>query len=335
MGTCDYCGLEEASLFPPVQLRESFGLLMEAYYEDAEGVSLIRALRDDWGLFHDEMTDATAQELLADVLGDREFVGSTFSPIAVDDSVSFERWEVLRAELMHQNRWFLGAPLDEERLRYLLSLLIAPENLFEVPWYRARLLGYEDSFDLEAMSAPPKHLAGHGRANPAGIPYLYLGSTAQTAIAEVRPHTGHRACVATFEFSGDLRIVDLRDPARLVSPFLEEDAEQIARLRSGIPFLQQLGEELTRPVLPDSAAYEYTPSQYLCEFIKKAGYDGVLYRSSVGDGMNLALFEPIHATGGVVIQVVKSVTVVLADDPDTEGSTAAVTRLRESRGSSG
>jgi hypothetical protein len=64
--------------------------------------------------------------------------------------------------------------------------------------------------------------------------------------------------------------------------------------------LERLGEELTRPVLPSGAAIDYIPSQYLCEFIKKSGFDGVVYRSSVSDGINLALFNPEKATGGTV-----------------------------------
>ena len=36
------------------------------------------------------------------------------------------------------------------------------------------------------------------------------------------------------------------------------------RLRADLPFLERLGDELTRPVLPQSAALDYTPSQYLC-----------------------------------------------------------------------
>lgn len=63
-------------------------------------------------------------------------------------------------------------------------------------------------------------------------------------------------------------------------------------MRGDLPFLERLGDELTRPVLPQAAAIDYTPSQYLCEFIKKCGYQGVLYRSSVSDGINLALFDP-------------------------------------------
>jgi hypothetical protein len=83
-------------------------------------------------------------------------------------------------------------------------------------------------------------------------------------------------------------------------------------LRADIAFLERLGEELTRPVLPRGAAIDYVPSQYLCEFIKKSGYDGVVYRSSVSAGINLALFDPSRAVPGVVATYsVDSVTVVV------------------------
>jgi hypothetical protein len=152
------------------------------------------------------------------------------------------------------------------------------------------------------MGVPPKRIASHGRANPAGIPYLYLGSTDETAISEIRPHTGEMACVARFRTADGLKIVDLRRPRTMVSPFLLDDAEDIGRMRNDLPFLERLGDELTRPVIPQSAAVEYTPSQYLCEFIKNGGYDGVIYRSSVSDGINLALFDPTKATCEEVMQ---------------------------------
>ena len=94
-----------------------------------------------------------------------------------------------------------------------------------------------------------------------------------------------------------IRAVDLRDPREQVSPFILSDAEEISQLRADLPLLERLGEELTKPVLPSGAAFEYIPSQYLCEFIKKSGFDGVLYRSSVSDGMNFALFRPDTAVG--------------------------------------
>jgi hypothetical protein len=73
-------------------------------------------------------------------------------------------------------------------------------------------------------------------------------------------------------------------------------------MRNDLPFLERLGDELTRPVVPQSAAIDYTPSQYLCEFIKNCGYKGVIYRSSVSNGINLALFDPALALCGAVTQ---------------------------------
>ena len=87
-----------------------------------------------------------------------------------------------------------------------------------------------------------------------------------------------------------------------MSPFLLADARDIGRMRSDLPFLERLGDELTRPVVPQAGAIDYTPSQYLCEFIKKCGYNGVVYRSSVSEGINLALFDPGMAQCGTVTQ---------------------------------
>ena len=201
---------------------------------------------------------------------------------------------------MYKNRYFPESNLDGERLEGLLAQLQADD----VPdvWYRARIQRDEIPFPIEKMGAPSNRDTSHGRANPPGIPYLYLGSKEETAVSEIRPHTGELACVADFTLPHDLKLVDLRNPRRLISPFLFGDEDQIASVRNDIPFIERLGQELTRPILPQGAAIDYVPSQYLCEFIKKAGYDGVIYSSSVGDGMNLALFDPSMAMPGMVRQ---------------------------------
>jgi RES domain len=203
----------------------------------------------------------------------------------------------LRDEMMYRNRWFIDMNIDTARLRQLLDLLLVQD--LPRHWYRARIRTGDDTFPIDKMGAPPKRLASHGRANPAGIPYLYVGSKPETATAEIRPHTGEVACVADFTIP-NIRAVDLRNPRKLVSPFIWSDASVIGQLRADLPFLERLGEELTRPVLPQGAAIDYIPSQYLCEFIKKSGFDGVVYRSSVSDGINLALFDPDKAIGGAV-----------------------------------
>ena len=57
----------------------------------------------------------------------------------------------------------------------------------------------------------------------------------------------------------------------------------------------------------DSSAIQEPPKytarmqrRYICEFIKRYGYHGVMYESSVGDGINIALFDPGSVVAGTV-----------------------------------
>lgn len=312
VGNCSYCETANVELVEPAKLRDSFELLIGIYEPSENGKLLVEWFKDDWQMFdHPKMDVQRAKALLADILDDGEIVRKPFAPSARYTSDALQRWEQLRDELMYHNRYFPGAQIDLARLRVLLAKLPAldlPTN-----WYRARIQTGEEPYPIGEMTAPPNQIAGHGRANPPGIPYLYLGSTPATAVSEIRPHTGERASVARFSVPADLKAVDLRAPRQLVSPFLEEDVNLVGLMRVDIGFLERLGEELTRPIVPSGAAIEYVPSQYLCEFIKNAGYSGVIYRSSVGDGMNLALFDPALATGLEVGSYrVEQVTVAIA-----------------------
>ena len=289
-GVCSYCGSANVDLIEPKQLSNYFILLSAIYEPDDNGKLLVELFSEDWNLFdHPAMNIATAKSLLADILDDGEVVRKPFLPSPRYKSDALGRWEQLRNELMYKNRYFPESQMNMDRLGELLEELIALD--LPAVWYRARLQMEDKAFVEAEMGAPPQRMALHGRANPSGIPYLYLGSSVATAISEIRPHTGEVACVATVEIPPDLKVIDLRSPRKHVSPFLLEE-DEIGLMRAEIGFLERLGEELTRPVLPQGAAIDYVPSQYLCEFIKKCGYGGVIYRSSVSDGINLALFEP-------------------------------------------
>lgn len=298
LGTCDFCETENTQLVEPSKLANYFELLVNVYEASDDGKSLVEWMKDDWQIFsHPKMDIAHAKELLGEILNDGEIVRKGFAPSASYISEGLAQWDKLRDEMMYANRWFLDVAIDLDRLRQLLDMLLAAK--LPQKWYRARIRTEDEAFPIERMGAPPKRRSSHGRANPAGIPYLYLGSLPNTATAEIRPHTGEVACVADFTIP-EINAVDLRNPRKLVSPFILTDASEIGQLRADLPFLERLGEELTRPVQPAGAAIDYIPSQYLCEFIKKSGFDGVVYRSSVSDGINLALFDPAKAVGGKV-----------------------------------
>jgi hypothetical protein len=313
-GRCSFCGTHDVDLLEPGALAPYFGLVVNAYETSKDGKSLAEWMKEDWQLFsHSAMDVARTKELLAEILDDGEIVRTPFMPATRYKSEGLVQWETLRDEMMYRNRWFLDMSLDTDRLRQLLDHLPAVD--LPRTWYRARMRAGDESYGIDKMGAPPKRLASHGRANPAGIPYLYLASKPETAVAEVRPHTGEIACVADFTIP-EIQAVDLRNPRKLVSPFILDDAAAIGHLRADLPFLERVGEELTRPVLPSGAAIDYIPSQYLCEFIKKSGFDGVVYRSSVSDGINLALFDPGTAQGGsVALYQVSKVSVSVAIAP--------------------
>lgn len=298
-GTCDFCGTIETQLIEPEQLADYFELLVNVYEPGDNGKSLVEWMKEDWLLFgHSHMDAAHAKDLLGEILNNGDIVRRSFIPSESYRSQGLAQWDMLRDEMMYSNRWFLDVVIDEARLKQLLEMLI--EESLPQRWYRARIRTDDEALTIDQMGAPPRRRSSNGRANPAGIPYLYLGSQPDTAVAEIRPHTGEFACVADFTIP-NIKAVDLRNPRKLVSPFLLTDASEIGQLRADLPFLERLGEELTRPVQPSGAAIDYIPSQYLCEFIKKKGFDGVVYRSSVSDGINLALFNPSVAVGGGVI----------------------------------
>ncbi len=298
-GVCSYCKCADVKLVEPSQPGDVFALLVDIYEADQNGKSLVDWLKTDWKLFdHKRIDHAQCKNLLRDILNDNQIVQGRFSPQRIGDDAKLKSWKRLRTELMHENRIFPITKIDEVSLENLFSHLLLYEveiAEFEV-WYRARKQKSKDEkFNVCEMGAPPNRIASQGRANPVGIPYLYLASTQDTAVAEIRPHTGDYATVGSFTAKSNLKVVDLRNPRKTVSPFLLDD-DEIPKLREDIGFLVELGKELTRPIVPHAAAIDYIPSQYICEFIKNCDYHGVMYDSSVGEGVNLSPFNPSDAT---------------------------------------
>ncbi len=292
-GSCRYCKSKEVLLVEPVVLQDRFSPLIDVYVRGDAGKTLVEWFREDWTMFqHANMDNAQAKKLLGEVLGDHEIVHQRVVPKETGNKGAIDRWDEFCEELRCRNRFFLKKNLDIERLEELFNdFLKADEIETQQNFFRARSHPGKDSYPSIEMGAPPADKSSPGRANPAGIPYLYLASDPRTAISEVRSHAGQYASVARFNISTGCRVLDLRDPKKTITPFLLEDEQEILRLRGDIGFLERLGDELSRPVIKDSAQIDYLPSQYLCEYAKHCGFDGVFFKSSVGSGFNFALFD--------------------------------------------
>ncbi len=171
----------------------------------------------------------------------------------------------------------------------------------------------EDGNKLPALRAfkakrmkPRKHRAKEGRVNPAGIPVLYLASTKQTAISEVRPWIGTEISLAQFKIVRDLQALDLSAGHGEMS-ILHLKLDELAGEKEPSPKKKEksvwieIDNAFSRPVTPADDVASYAPTQILAELFRNAGYDAIAYRSQFGEkGFNIALFnlddaEPISA----------------------------------------
>lgn len=143
-----------------------------------------------------------------------------------------------------------------------------------------------------ARMKPVPHSAREGRVNPKGIPCLYLATDKDTAMAEVRPWIGSYISVGQFKTLKDLVLVDCSvEHASGLRFIYFQEPSPAERERAVWAHIDQAFSE---PVNPDESSADYAPTQILAEAFRSNGYDGLVYKSLLGKGFNVALFD-IHA----------------------------------------
>lgn len=290
IGKCDFCRKIDVSIIDPFEVSGKFETVCSIYEKSSIGIPIVKLLNQDWLLFSG--SEDIAENLFKKIFKDKNKYAGKFRPKKSGYPEGVIRWRQLKDELMIRNRYFLETEFQNFLLRlenWLPSLCMTIEKQPE-HWYRARIEDGE-KYRKKEMRAPPAKIATGGRANPAGIPYLYLGSDEKVVINEVRPHINNYVSIAEFQLSRYLRFVDLRKTRMELSPFSVNTPKDVLTLRDDIMLFEEINKELSRPVSKSQSGVEYVPSQYFCEFIKYNGFDGIVYESSFGDGFNVAVFN--------------------------------------------
>lgn len=288
-GTCAFCKSPDVEIIDASLLNDIFAPILDLYVIDSTGCDLGENMQNDWSTFS-KLDGSRIVDLLCEITGKPELRGKQYKCKIEHDENRLEQWHEFREELKHQNRYFPRLIPDHDHLESLFELLTLP--ILDVPgsFYRARINATNTPYSIDDMGMPPKELVSNGRANPKGISYLYTASDVKTAVSEVRPFIGDKVTVVQFDVMEPLTFVDLRNPKQTISPFALSEDDLSAILRD-MPFLILLGDELSKPFVPRVADLEYLPSQYLCEFVKHINFDGVVYRSSLAEGDNFAIFQ--------------------------------------------
>lgn len=145
---------------------------------------------------------------------------------------------------------------------------------------------------------PLRDKAREGRANPTGIPVLYVANCIETAISETRPWIGEEISVATFVANKDLKIVDFTRGFGRTSNYIRATFQEFSKKREiadeelNLAIWDEIDNAFSQPVTMSDDTAEYAATQIIAELFKNEGYDGIMYRSQFGDnGHNVALFD--------------------------------------------
>ena len=214
---------------------------------------------------------------------------------------SWQSYSTFRNAVINENRYFR----DQGTEQFLNTVLVTsdgrkldlPKNKY---LWRAQLgqgwraVYQEDEYiaDEPAPFEPSRmkpllNEATEGRANPKGIPYLYLATTKETAMAEVRPWIGSFISVGQFETQKDMVLLNCANHHKgFVFYFKEPNAEKKEQA-----VWADIDKAFSEPITLNDRLADYVPTQIIAEFFKTNGFDGIFYKSMLGDGYNVVLFD--------------------------------------------
>lgn len=144
-----------------------------------------------------------------------------------------------------------------------------------------------------ARLIPLPHVASEGRVNPKGISCLYLACDKKTSISEVRPWVGKFVSTARFKTTKPLTLIDCSVAHSDDYVVYFDEPSPLEREQA---VWRDIDRAFSQPVNPDDSTAEYVPTQILAELFRKNGFDGVMYKSCLGPGSNIALFDVSTAT---------------------------------------
>ena len=147
----------------------------------------------------------------------------------------------------------------------------------------------------DARMKPLPKCAIEGRANPTGIPVLYLATDTGTAIAEVRPWISSYVSVGVFKTCRELKLVNCISEmgARIIYGIMGcESQAKLPPDRREECVWTYIDYAFAEPVTRNSNVADYASTQIIAELFKAHGYDGIAYRSSLEtNGHNMAIFD--------------------------------------------
>jgi len=293
IGNCSSCGSKDVEIIPIEELFDFFKELLENFQPKPDGERFISKIQGNWSLFSNlengqRILNFALNKLKSPINNSEELVDFNDEIL---DNINY--WSILKEQLKWERRYLTNIGYLTDDLGwdsfFESKTLIKKNDVF----FRARLHknAEEKIFSKEEMFSPKKESTTAGRANPNGIPYLYLSDNRETILYEIRASFLDEVSVASFKLKNDLSqdiiISDFTEAPSLYAP-----SEVNQRIKSTL-LKQIISRDLSKPMRRYDSELDYIPTQFICEFIKIfTNVQGIKFRSSLHNlGNNIVVFD--------------------------------------------
>lgn len=293
LGDCDFCGKINISSLRVDELYDFFKELLDNFKRTPDGGTLKSKIQGNWSLF-------SSLDLAYNILN--YVISNITTHIAnADDYVDFDDnildnvnfWDKLKNQLVWENRYLTDVNYLTDELGWDGFFNSKIELLKGLKLYRARLhyVSSEPPYSNANMFCPRRDIATAGRANPAGIPFLYLSDNPETVLYEIRASYLDEISIGTFSLKDSLTF------AVTISDFTESETifhpSRVAERIKATLLKQKISIDLSKPMRRYDSELDYIPTQFICEFIKiYTGVQGIKFRSSLHTlGNNIVIFN--------------------------------------------
>lgn len=229
---------------------------IEPYYNDDEGVSLFAG-------YFDGMQNRPLESIKND-----EYVKIIALQKKLEVSNYYEHEDFIR-DAISQYVGNFDYTLKEDNELYRTRVGYLNSRISCDYGYSGADVKFYSPFCGDEISAVPPLVANEGRANRAGVSFLYCATDEYTAISEVRPHPSDIVSIAKFKVKSDLKLFDLSYP-HLINYYHCETSLKELRTYATIAKIFNIAT-------PPSQKGRYLVTQLIANAIRQLGYDGIIF----------------------------------------------------------
>jgi RES domain-containing protein len=290
-GDCEICKSSDAYRIDLIELLDFFQELIDNFRKTENGISLKSKIQENWSFFssHDsafKILNFVIKKVNTEIESANDLVDYT-----EDIITNYSYWDTLKDKIKWKRRFLPDLEMIQEfgwDGFFNTQFELTPENKL----FRARV-HHQSGMDVyapENMLCPEPSKANGGRANPSGIPFLYLSDKEDTVLYEVRASYLDELSIGEFHLKKELvkiKIVDFTEDTVLFQPGQITDTLKSRLLR------KKISRDLSKPMRRYDTEIEYIPTQFICEYIKVfTGASGIRFSSSLDpEGNNLVIFD--------------------------------------------